>query len=185
MEYLVELCIVSLAVNKAPGFIAWGKTFQMCCSSLNLLSGIGEFTMKRICSGIFLFALVLVPLQQNALARGFPQQQETVYSVTSTQVDAPPIPTAWPWSKRIAESFVLRHPGSVTYDSLSPNQRWNYEQGLMLVALRQMWLLTKDQRYFDFIKRNIGQYVDESGLIKTLQVPMTSTWTTWRSEELS
>jgi len=77
------------------------------------------------------------------------------------------IPTTWPWAKRIAESFVLRHPGNVTYDSLSPNQRWNYEQGLMLVALRRMWLQKKDQRYFDFIKGNIDQFVDESGSINT------------------
>jgi hypothetical protein len=53
----------------------------------------------------------------------------------------------WPWSKRIAESFVLRHPGAVTFDSLSPSEKWNYEQGLMLEALHQMWLVTKDQRY--------------------------------------
>lgn len=90
-----------------------------------------------------------------------------VCCVAAMQNNAPHIPTTWPWSKRIAESFVLRHPGSVTYDSLSPNQRWNYEQGLMLVALRQMWLFTKDKRYCDFIKGNIDQYVDESGLIKT------------------
>jgi len=73
----------------------------------------------------------------------------------------------WPWSKRIAESFVLRHPGAVTFDSLSPSEKWNYEQGLMLEALHQMWLFTKDQRYFDFIRRNIDQYVDESGNIRT------------------
>jgi unsaturated rhamnogalacturonyl hydrolase len=73
----------------------------------------------------------------------------------------------WPWSKRIAESFLLRHPGAVTYDTSSPNQRWNYEQGLMLVALRDLWKSSGDQRYFDFIKGNIDQYVDESGRIRT------------------
>jgi unsaturated rhamnogalacturonyl hydrolase len=73
----------------------------------------------------------------------------------------------WPWSQRIAQSFLMRHPGAVTYDSLSPSEKWNYEQGLMLEALHQMWLFTKDQRYFDFIRRNIDQYVDESGTIKT------------------
>jgi unsaturated rhamnogalacturonyl hydrolase len=77
------------------------------------------------------------------------------------------VPTSWPWARRIAESFVLRHPGDVTYDSISPNQRWNYEQGLMLVALRRMWLHTNDQRYFDFIKGNVDQFVEESGSIKT------------------
>lgn len=77
------------------------------------------------------------------------------------------VPAGWPWSKRIAESFVLRHDGSVTYDTGSPNQRWNYEQGLMLVAFRAAWKQSGDQRYFDFIKGNIDQYVEESGRIKT------------------
>ena len=74
---------------------------------------------------------------------------------------------SWPWATRIAESFVLRHPGCVTYDSISPNQRWNYEQGLMLVALRRMWSHSNDRRYFDFIKGNVDQFVEESGSIKT------------------
>jgi unsaturated rhamnogalacturonyl hydrolase len=81
--------------------------------------------------------------------------------------DTVSVPSGWPWSKRIAESFVLRHPGAVTYDTGSLNQRWNYEQGLMLVALRAMWKSTGDQRYFDFIKGNIDQYIGESGGIKT------------------
>jgi unsaturated rhamnogalacturonyl hydrolase len=84
-------------------------------------------------------------------------------------LDSLRIPTTWPWAKRIAESFVLRHPGSVTYDSGSPNRRWNYEQGLMLEALHQMWLLTNDKRYFDFIKGNIDQYVEGSGTIRTYE----------------
>ena len=77
------------------------------------------------------------------------------------------IPATWPWSKRIAESFILRHPGSVTYDTGSPNQRWNYEQGLMLEALHQMWIHTRDKRYFEFIQGNIDQYIEEAGSIKT------------------
>ena len=77
------------------------------------------------------------------------------------------VPSSWPWSKRIAESFLLRHPGAVTYDTGSPNPRWNYEQGLMLVALRAKWKASGDRRYFDFIKGNIDQYVEESGSIKT------------------
>ena len=37
----------------------------------------------------------------------------------------------------------------------------------MLVALRAKWKASGDQRYFDFIKGNIDQYVEESGNIKT------------------
>jgi len=77
------------------------------------------------------------------------------------------IPSQVPWSQRIAESFILRHTGSVTYDSGSPNRKWNYEQGIMLFALYQMWLFSGDEKYFQFIRENLDQYIDESGNIRT------------------
>lgn len=72
-----------------------------------------------------------------------------------------------PWSRRIADSFVLRHPGAVTYDSLSPDRKWNYEQGLMLISLLDMWKHTGDRTYFDFVRQNLDQYVESDGTIKT------------------
>lgn len=75
-----------------------------------------------------------------------------------------------PWSVRIADSFVARHPGAVTYDSISPDTKWNYEQGLMLVALRQMSLHTGREKYFEFVKDNLGQYIEEGGRIKTYKL---------------
>jgi unsaturated rhamnogalacturonyl hydrolase len=71
------------------------------------------------------------------------------------------------WSVRIAQSFLLRHPGAVTYDSASPDMKWNYEQGLMLHALLRMWEHTGDTAYFDFVRKNIDQYVDVRGAIRT------------------
>jgi len=55
------------------------------------------------------------------------------------------------------------------YDSASPNKKWNYEQGLMLEALHQMWLYTRDRKYFDFIKQNLDQYVGEDGVIRSYE----------------
>ncbi|HEX9005974.1 MAG TPA: glycoside hydrolase family 88 protein [Bacteroidota bacterium] len=72
-----------------------------------------------------------------------------------------------PWSVRIADSFLARHPGAVTYDSASPEQRWNYEQGLMLVALERLWRQTDDRRYLDFVRSNIDHYVRADGTIDT------------------
>jgi unsaturated rhamnogalacturonyl hydrolase len=83
---------------------------------------------------------------------------------------APPAAHADPWSKRIADSFVRRHPGAVTYDSASPNRRWNYEQGLMLVALHQMWKHTGDSSYLNFVRGNLEQFVDDSGRINTYEL---------------
>ncbi|HTX19172.1 MAG TPA: glycoside hydrolase family 88 protein [Bacteroidota bacterium] len=71
------------------------------------------------------------------------------------------------WSARMAGTFLKRHPGGVTFDSLSPSQKWNYEQGLMLEALHQMWVCSGDPKYLDFIKANIDRYVGEDGRIRT------------------
>jgi unsaturated rhamnogalacturonyl hydrolase len=72
-----------------------------------------------------------------------------------------------PWSARIGESFLMRHPGGVTYDSTLPDRKWTYEQGLMLVAFHQMWLHSGDVRYANFIRENLDQFVNDSGRIAT------------------
>jgi unsaturated rhamnogalacturonyl hydrolase len=123
--------------------------------------------MKSTIVRVLIPILLLVPLPRRS---GLIEQTLNLALTNACGIersDSLHIPTTWPWSKRIAESFVLRHPGSVTYDSGSPNQRWNYEQGLMLEALHQMWLSTRDQRYLAFIKGNIDHYVDDSGPIKS------------------
>ena len=79
----------------------------------------------------------------------------------------PRIDTTMAWSRRIAESFIRRHPDAVTYDSLFPSAKWTYEQGVMLAALRQMALFTGEKRYADFVKENLDQYVAEDGSITT------------------
>lgn len=77
------------------------------------------------------------------------------------------VPADAPWSVRIAESFLLRHPGGVTYDSLSPDTKWNYEQGLILVALDAMFRHTGDRRYIEFVRTNLDLYVQDDGSIRT------------------
>lgn len=114
-------------------------------------------TIKATFVGLVTTVLFLLSVQATSNSSDLPREEG----------DSLFISPQWPWSKRIAESFLMRHPGAVTYDSLSPSEKWNYEQGLMLEAFHQMWLFTKDQRYFDFIKGNIDQYVDESGSIKS------------------
>ncbi len=75
-----------------------------------------------------------------------------------------------PWSQQIADSFILNHPGSITYDSGSPSRKWNYEQGFMLVSLYRMWQYTHEKRYLDFIIKNMEQYVGANGEINTYSV---------------
>jgi len=72
-----------------------------------------------------------------------------------------------PWSVRLAQSFVFRHPGSVTYDENYTKKKWFYEQGLILEALRQVWQKTENKMYYNFIKENIDSYVNDDGIIRT------------------
>jgi rhamnogalacturonyl hydrolase YesR/lysophospholipase L1-like esterase len=85
------------------------------------------------------------------------------------EMSAQTISDALPWSRRIADSFILRHPGAVTYDTSSPSQKWNYEQGLMLEALRQTSIHTGDQQYVHFVQQNLEQYVEPTGNIRSYE----------------
>lgn len=77
------------------------------------------------------------------------------------------MPSDAPWSIRIGESFVRRHPDAVTYDSAAPSQKWNYEQGLMLVALHRLWQQSGEKKYFEFVRKNLDRYIDTVGSIRT------------------
>ncbi len=81
--------------------------------------------------------------------------------------DSAALSAAGPWSVRIARSFLLRHPGAVTYDSATPDRKWNYEQGLMLHALLRAGEQTGDSTCLEFVRGNIDQYVSEAGVIRT------------------
>ncbi len=72
-----------------------------------------------------------------------------------------------PWSDRIAQSFVKRHPGSVTYDEFNTKKGWTYEQGVMLEGMMKMYELTGDKVYNDFIIENLDQYINDEGKIRT------------------
>lgn len=72
-----------------------------------------------------------------------------------------------PMYKRLADSFLIRHPGGVTYDSIFTETKWNYEQGLILEALYRTYKYSGEKKYLDFILENLNQYIDENGKIKT------------------
>ncbi len=76
------------------------------------------------------------------------------------------VATSLPWSQRIADSFLLRHPGAVTYDTGFTEKKWNYEQGLMLWAFYRMWKHTGDEKYIEFVEQNLNQHVEDDGTIK-------------------
>jgi unsaturated rhamnogalacturonyl hydrolase len=50
------------------------------------------------------------------------------------------------------------------------SQRWHYEPGVALVALKQMWLKTGKQEYYDYIKRNMDEFARPDGSIRTYRL---------------
>lgn len=77
------------------------------------------------------------------------------------QPAAPSDPEA-PWSVRMAESVMERSPILKT--------RWHYELGTMLVGFQQLYELTGDERYYEFIRTNIDEFIEEDGSILTYTI---------------
>jgi unsaturated rhamnogalacturonyl hydrolase len=70
-------------------------------------------------------------------------------------------------SQILIDNFILLHPDTVAYKSEAKSYKWNYEQGLILESIYRVWVETKEQKYFDYVKKNIDYYVNEDGTIKT------------------
>jgi unsaturated rhamnogalacturonyl hydrolase len=62
---------------------------------------------------------------------------------------------------------MARHPDGIMQVEGKSDTAWTYEQGLMLEAFRRMGLFSGEQRYFDFIQKNLDHYVGEDGSIRT------------------
>ncbi len=76
-----------------------------------------------------------------------------------------------PLSFKIGESFLKIHPDSINYPTESKSKKWNYEQGLMLGALHQIYKVygAAGQKFYDYMKKNLDYYVQADGTIKTYQ----------------
>jgi unsaturated rhamnogalacturonyl hydrolase len=66
------------------------------------------------------------------------------------------------WSVRMADSVLKRHP--------LLSRRWHYEPGVALLALKQVWSKTSRQKVYDYIKRNIDEFVRPDGSIRTYRL---------------
>jgi len=66
------------------------------------------------------------------------------------------------WSVRMADSVMKRHP--------LLSKRWHYEPGVALLAIRQVGQKSGDQKYYEYIKRNIDEFVGPDGSIRTYRL---------------
>ncbi|WP_188563189.1 glycoside hydrolase family 88 protein [Hymenobacter frigidus] len=74
-----------------------------------------------------------------------------------------PVPA---YSQRMADAFISWHPDSILIGARK-TARWDYEQGLMLKALERVWQRTGDARYFTYIQKDLDQFVQPDGSIRT------------------
>ena len=75
-------------------------------------------------------------------------------------------PTAPAMSQRMADAFISWHPDSIVIAGRK-SARWDYEQGLMLKALERVWQRTGDGQYFAYIQKDLEQFVQPEGIIRT------------------
>ncbi|MHA4738379.1 glycoside hydrolase family 88 protein [Dyadobacter sp. MSC1_007] len=71
-----------------------------------------------------------------------------------------------PLSRQMADSFMARHKDSILVGK-NTQTKWDYEQGLMLKAIEKVWNRTGEGKYFEYIKKDIDQYVRADGSIRT------------------
>ena len=70
------------------------------------------------------------------------------------------------YSQRMADAFISWHPDSIVIGK-NKTARWDYEQGLMMRALERVWQRTGDPKYFTYIKKDLDQFVQADGRIRT------------------
>jgi unsaturated rhamnogalacturonyl hydrolase len=73
---------------------------------------------------------------------------------------------AKPISEQIADTAMTR----LWVDSQNGKgvpDRWNYEQGVVLSGIKDLWYSTADRQYYDYLKKGVDAFVNGDGTIKT------------------
>ena len=75
-----------------------------------------------------------------------------------------------PSSRAISDNFIRLFPDTIAYKTELKSYRWNYEQGLMYEAFYRMWKHSGDEKYFNYIRKNMDYYIQSDGTIKTYKL---------------
>ena len=71
-----------------------------------------------------------------------------------------------PWSQRMADSTIKRWPQG-KYLSEDKPWVWNYELGVLLQGMDDVWYHTADGAYYTYIKESIDPFINKDGSIST------------------
>lgn len=62
------------------------------------------------------------------------------------------------WSVRMADSIMTQYP--------ILSEKWDYDWGVTLGGIEQVWLATGERKYFEYIKHNIDRFVQADGSVR-------------------
>jgi len=74
-----------------------------------------------------------------------------------------------PWSVRMVHSLMVRNADTLKYPEVMKSARWDYERGVVLQGVYQLYRTTHKKEYLDFVKRHIDLYVQKDGSIRTYE----------------
>lgn len=115
--------------------------------------------MKKICYLLPILFLIL-GIQCQSVGEKKPVAEGPVFTSD--------ISAAAPWSERMALSEMHRNAKSWMIDAKAP--KWNYTQGLVLMAIQKVGETTEDDRYFHYVKSYADTMIDAQGDILTYQL---------------
>ncbi|GAB3031378.1 DUF4350 domain-containing protein [Spirosoma pulveris] len=94
----------------------------------------------------------------------------TVSYCTLAQPTASKSGSTIPWSQRMVATIMTNNADSIAYVKEGKDARWEYEMGVLLEAVEQVWYRTADDRYFQYIQKNMDRYVNADGDIRTYKM---------------
>lgn len=67
------------------------------------------------------------------------------------------------WSVRMADSVMKREPLKL--------KKWGaYDSGVVLKGIELVWRQTKEKKYFNYLKKNVDEYIEADGNIRTYEL---------------
>ncbi len=75
-----------------------------------------------------------------------------------------------PWSQRMVATIMTNNADSIAYVKEGKDAHWEYEMGVILQAVEQVWYRTADDRYFQYIQKNMDRYITADGGIRTYKM---------------
>ena len=75
-----------------------------------------------------------------------------------------------PWSARMADSIMARHPRGVTIEQnedAPAQQKWTYSTAFAIYAIGEVGVRSGDKKYVDYARAYMNEFIDDKGAITT------------------